>query len=1071
MHTAIFKTFQLVDNVQNPEAHKAKQHKSGRKQSDRIADFGAEKSSRYWKLISGLYNRTGYQALFSRDKKGKATDYKILSFNGKGSLINRSFRKDKIALINAGFKPLLKAQGKGNVIQPGNSKKANGKQNLFGRDKDLNGLVDGRKKSNYRLFNDGKHILITSNRGKIFSDNSLGSWKAIAAGGSSAKPLLLLSKQDPEKNHFKVWTLSRAGVVKSRSRVMNGLTLTKLGYGEVFPIDFNNDGAISNSKYAQAASKDSNEFSIQGATEVGQTLRIIHTKDASEGNGTPPVISWKSSPDGLQWNVAGSGETFTIPNTLEGHQLTASITYRDSLGQKKSIQTEAGFIPFVDNGDAAYIIDASPSIGTTLTAFQIINDPDGNGSANITWSTSADGVNWSKADDGSVFTISPQLEGMRLKVDISYTDGQGFEEFLKSDPQFIPFVDDGDAAYAINGTPDVGQQLTISQIADDPDGNGNVAITWQSSADGENWIKRSNSEALVIENDLSGLQLNAVLQYTDAQGFKESVTTEPVRVSGQVISNPGNGDDYGDSAATSGQLSTDGSTTGVLERMGDLDWFAINLQAGNRYQFDLSGGSLADPFLYLVDSTSELINYNDDANISTINSQITITAATSGTYYLAVGSYDNAYTGSYLLQSTEIAPANPNFNRIDGFGHVDAQKAFEQLLDIQLSSVAPLGGNLWSVDNVNAPEIWAGGDGFSGSTGEGITIAVIDSGVDLDHPEFSGRIVPGYDFVDGDPYADDENGHGTHVAGTIAAANDGNGITGIAHEAKIMPLRVLNRDGYGWTSDIISAVRWAADNNADVINMSLGAGGYSQAMADAIQYASELGSVVVMAAGNSGIGQPDYPAAFAINHGIAVGAADRSRSLAGFSNRAGETELDYVTAPGVSIYSAVPGGGYATFNGSSMAAPHVAGVAGLLKSHDRSLSPSAVEDLLTGSASNATGSGSLSGSLSSAGASGAVQSADLISLQTLENFTQQQLKGTLIASLEGNARERRSTIRNFEGTVDGVRHFDVVDSSRNAVAVLELSRSKAVDRIALLNDLLTSDQFNYFEFDQQFSIV
>ena len=386
---------------------------------------------------------------------------------------------------------------------------------------------------------------------------------------------------------------------------------------------------------------------------------------------------------------------------------------------------------------------------------------------------------------------------------------------------------------------------------------------------------------------------------------------------------------------------------------------------------------------------------------------------------------------------------------------------------MQLSSVDPLGGNLWTVDNVNAPEIWAGGDGFSGSTGEGITIAVIDSGVDLDHPEFSGRIVPGYDFVDGDGYADDGNGHGTHVAGTIAAANDGIGVTGIAHDARIMPLRVLNRDGYGWTRDIISAVRWAADNNADVINMSLGAGGYSQAMADAIQYASELGSVVVMAAGNSGIGQPDYPAAFAINHGIAVGAADRSRSLAGFSNRAGETELDYITAPGVGIYSAVPGGGYATFNGSSMAAPHVAGVAGLLKSHDPSLSASAVEDLLTGSASNASG----SGFPGSAGSTGALQSPDLITQQTLKNFTQKQLKGTLIASLGGSADERLSTIRNFERTVDGIRHFDVVDSSRNAVAVLELSRSKAVDRIALLNDLLNSDQFNYFEIEQKFSIV
>ena len=128
--------------------------------------------------------------------------------------------------------------------------------------------------------------------------------------------------------------------------------------------------------------------------------------------------------------------------------------------------------------------------------------------------------------------------------------------------------------------------------------------------------------------------------------------------------------------------------------------------------------------------------------------------------------------------------------------------------------------------------MWNGGDGFSGATGRGITVAVIDTGVDLDHPEFSGRIVDGYDFVDGDTTADDGNGHGTHVAGTIAGANDGIGITGVAYDAEIMPLRVLNDDGYGWTSDIISAVRWAADNDADVINLSLGGEGYSLAMAD-----------------------------------------------------------------------------------------------------------------------------------------------------------------------------------------------------------------------------------------------
>merc|ERR1711916_121044 len=140
------------------------------------------------------------------------------------------------------------------------------------------------------------------------------------------------------------------------------------------------------------------------------------------------------------------------------------------------------------------------------------------------------------------------------------------------------------------------------------------------------------------------------------------------------------------------------------------------------------------------------------------------------------------------------------------------------------------------LDNIGAPEVWAGGNGFSGATGSGTVIAVIDTGVHLDHPEFQDRITQGFDFVDYDNIADDGDGHGTHVAGTIAGADDGEGITGVAPDASIMPIRVLDDEGYGYTSDIIAGIRWAADNDADVINLSLGGGGYSQAMADAVAY-------------------------------------------------------------------------------------------------------------------------------------------------------------------------------------------------------------------------------------------
>ena len=279
---------------------------------------------------------------------------------------------------------------------------------------------------------------------------------------------------------------------------------------------------------------------------------------------------------------------------------------------------------------------------------------------------------------------------------------------------------------------------------------------------------------------------------------------------------------------------------------------------------------------------------------------------------------------------------------------MNAKGAFEGLLNRSLQDQAPLGGELWNLDLIGAPEAWATNANGPGATGKGVTIAVVDTGIDYNHIEFKGRIGAGYDFVDGDSIAEDSNGHGTHVAGTIAAAKDGRGITGIAHDATIMPIRVLDEDGAGYLSDVIRGVRWATNNGADVINLSLGGTGYSQAMADAIRHASSRGTVVVMAAGNEGGASPEYPAAHAIDHGIAVGAVQRDGRLANFSNRAGWQPLDYVTAPGVDITSTLPGNRYGRYSGTSMAAPHVAGVAGLLKSHNSMLSSSAIEDLITG---------------------------------------------------------------------------------------------------------------------------
>ena len=942
-------------------------------------------------------------------------------------------------------------------------------------DVDNDGLVDGSQKTALQLYNFGSPILITQKSGHTLSYRTPRKWSASAAAPAKGGHIVLITKNRSKPSRYSIWRLNRKGIIRSKGPFMPGPELSLKGHEETFSIDFNGDGILEGNTLINAGDA---RYVLTGVAAVGQQLKIKQKAKDPDGDGRPH-ITWQSSRGTASWKAIGNGATFKIPTALEGSRIRAKIDYTDGDRFEESIEIDSLTIPYVDDGDAAFLIQGTAAVGETLSISRSTDDPDGNGTPAISWFQSTDGVNWSAISTNPTFTIPTDLEGRHITATVDYIDAQGFSESINTSNLTIPYVDDGDAAFLIQGTAAVGETLSISRSTDDPDGNGDGAleITWQASLDGTNWWELSTASGYQIGSDLAGHQLNAVVRYNDSQGFKETISTDSVSLPGTAGSNPNGNDDYGDSTNTNGQLTINNSISGELESAGDHDWFAINLTAGRRYQFDLDGISLEDPFLYLRSSSSSLIADNDDESLFSLNSQLIYTPDSSGTHYLDVGSYYDVYTGSYTLRASELSAPDPGFSSIDGYGHVSAQRAFEQLLNISLDPVDALGGNLWGVDNVDAPEVWNGGSGFSGSTGSGTTIAVIDTGVDLDHPEFSGRIVTGYDFVDGDTVADDGNGHGTHVAGTIAGANDGTGITGVAYDAAIMPLRVLDNDGYGWTSDIISAVRWAADNGADVINLSLGGGGYSQAMADAISYASGRGSVVVMAAGNSGGSAPEYPAAHAIDHGIAVGAVDRNRSLAEFSNRAGSTQLDYVTAPGVNIYSAVPGGEYDTFNGTSMATPHVAGIAGLLKSYDRNLSAAEVEDLLTGSGSNNTSSSS---SITAWGtpSSSTWNTRDVITLQTLDSFSDKQLRGTLIASINGNGQERRSTLRELKQGVrssdafyDGLESVKTIEACRYNFATLEISKERSVDQRALLTDLLASNQFHYFETEQKFSIV
>lgn len=248
----------------------------------------------------------------------------------------------------------------------------------------------------------------------------------------------------------------------------------------------------------------------------------------------------------------------------------------------------------------------------------------------------------------------------------------------------------------------------------------------------------------------------------------------------------------------------------------------------------------------------------------------------------------------------------------------------------------------YGVANIDAEVVWGGAQNATsvipGQGGLGARVAVIDTGIDCAHEDLAAGCIYGANFVTSAlPF--DDHGHGTHVAGTIAARANGIGVIGVAPEATVYAVKVLSASGSGSWSGIAAGIDWAVANGMDVINMSLGGSSYSQAVADAVAAADAAGVLIVAAAGNSGccntVGYPaKLPAA------LAVAAVDQFDMRASFSSTGPEVDI---TAPGVAVRATVPTGtcslcdpsGYRALSGTSMATPHVAGVAALLMSRGR----------------------------------------------------------------------------------------------------------------------------------------
>jgi hypothetical protein len=247
-------------------------------------------------------------------------------------------------------------------------------------------------------------------------------------------------------------------------------------------------------------------------------------------------------------------------------------------------------------------------------------------------------------------------------------------------------------------------------------------------------------------------------------------------------------------------------------------------------------------------------------------------------------------------------------------------------------------GSSWALPKIQAPTAW------DTTNGSGVTIAILDTGVDASHPDLAPNLVPGWNVYDNNSDTTDVHGHGTWVAGVVAmAANDGIGSAGVAWGAKIMPVRIADPNAYAYWSTVAQGIYWAADHGAKVVNISYNGVSGSSTVQSAAQYLRSKGGVVVVAAGNSG-GLESIAANDSL---LSVAATDSNDQRASFSSYGDYVDL---AAPGVSIYTTTVGGGYSNASGTSFASPIVAATAALMLSANNKIAPADIDKLLKSTA-------------------------------------------------------------------------------------------------------------------------
>lgn len=312
-----------------------------------------------------------------------------------------------------------------------------------------------------------------------------------------------------------------------------------------------------------------------------------------------------------------------------------------------------------------------------------------------------------------------------------------------------------------------------------------------------------------------------------------------------------------------------------------------------------------------------LVGFRNGADVSAAT-----TRAIGSTQQLDFGDVGTAVVGRFNSGDLRALENDPSVRYVEANGRMEALEAELRQRDVSAAETAPYGIQITDADTAVD----------QGDTGSGVTISVVDTGIDVNHETLGENVVGGY-AVSGvecsggcDAPWDDDQYHGTHVAGTAAAALNGLGVYGVAPDADLLAVKALGGNGGGSFAGIAEGIEWSVNNGADVINLSLG-GPESQAVSDAVAYAANNDVIVISAAGNAGPCSDCVNAPANDPNAVAVSATDSNDSLASFSSTGSEVEI---AAPGAGVESAFPDDEYNTISGTSMSSPHVAGAAATL---------------------------------------------------------------------------------------------------------------------------------------------